>query len=544
MKRHLKWLFKMVLCIIFLSMPLNYLAEVTLAVARFEFTKSSFQVGEAVTVIDSSVAPAGRKITRYEWKTTINGKKKTSSNIKTLMKDAKVGEYQVTLRVKDNKGNWSEGVSKKVKIVAAQKLKITSFKSNVSVYDIGQKLDLTYTYDNPNDLEITAQRWRYKNLTTKGSTISGKPSYFKKAGTYEITLELQDEWGNWSNKATVKVVVGSHVTERNEYYLFEKGKPGDLVEGYIDKDYNSFDSANIVEIEDTPGTLIMSNSPETIPSSGVLYQDTVQGKGRILVHHANGTEYTKKLMILATTTNKQPVKLQVSNESIKGAGRHTLKLGQSAVYSYFQGSKGKSYTIKPGQVTCIYNSGAWKAGEVVTGTIDFTSEGNVTWQVVAMDEKSSIENLSKLSILPRDMHDRGTFNVIERRYTLDLTNVTDLKKLVLGKERDEWLDGVDALTGEIIKCRGNYGVPIKISIKNNEDMGVIINARGGGYLGALKWNKTKVFNVPTEEVLKEHKVMALVGTIKANTTNEIEYMLPNGSSAPILFGFIPKSMWK
>lgn len=544
MRRHLKWLFKMMLCIIFLSMPLNYLAQSTLPVAHFEFTKSSFQVGEAVTVIDNCMAPAGGKIARYEWQTTVDGKKKKSSNIKTLMKDVKAGEYQVTLRVKDNKGNWSEGVSKKVKIVAAKKLTITSFKSNVSMYDIGQKLDLTYTYDNPNDLEITAQRWRYKNLTTKGSTISGKPSYFKKAGTYEITLELQDEWGNWSNKATVRVAVGSHVTERNEYYLFEKGKPGDLVEGYIDKDYNSFDSADIVEIEDTPGTLIMSNSPETIPSSGVLYQDTVQGKGRILVHHANGTDYTKKLMILATTTNTQPVKLQVSNEAIKGAGRHTLKLGQSAVYSYFQGSKAKAYTITPGQVTCIYDSGAWKADEVVTGTIDFTSEGNVTWQVVAMDEKSSVHNLSKLSVLPRDMHDRGTFNVIERRYTLDLTNVTDLKKLVLGKERDEWLDGVDALSGETIKCRGNYGVPIKINIKNNEDMGVIINARGGGYLGALKWNKTKVFNVPTEEVLKEHKVMALVGTIKANTTNEIEYMLPNGSSAPILFGFIPKSMWK
>jgi len=92
--------------------------------------------------------------------------------------------------------------------------------------------------------------------------------------------------------------------------------------------------------------------------------------------------------------------------------------------------------------------------------------------------------------------------------------------------------------------KGNYGLPIKISIKNNEDIGVIINARGGSYLGGVRWNGNKVFAVPNEDILSTQKVAALVGLIRANTTNEIVYMLPNGSSAPILFGFIPKVVWK
>ena len=57
-------------------------------------------------------------------------------------------------------------------------------------------------------------------------------------------------------------------------------------------------------------------------------------------------------------------------------------------------------------------------------------------------------------------------------------------------------------------------------------------------------NKNKVFAVPNEEVLSTQKVAALVGLIKSGATNEMVYMLPNGSSAPILFGFIPKAVWK
>ena len=516
-------------------------------VAKFSFVKTSYQESEPISAIDESYSPQGLKITKREWKVTINGKQKTSASLTNLLKNVKVGQIEIFLRVKDSNGNWSDWVSQKITIKEAVPFKITSFRSEQTTYGIGEKLQLTYTYDNPNDLDIKGQRWRYKNLSTNGSTVSSKPKYFKKAGLYEVSLELQDEWGNWSNKVSCKVNVSNKVIDRNGYYLFEKGKQGDLIDGYIDKDYNSFNEANIISVVDIPGKLIMSNSPESIYSSGILYQETASGVGRLLVHHQNRTAYGKKLMVLVSTSESQPVTLKISNKAIAGPNKHILQTGQKAVSQYLNGSSTQTYTVKPGEILCIYNSAAvksWKSEEVISGTLDFESSGEIKWQVVAMDEKSSLENVSKLSVLDRDVHNRGTFDVIERQYILDLSGIKEPVKLVLGREQEEWLQGKDALTGDVIWNKGNYGLPIKIVIKNDEDMGVVANARGGNILGALKWNQTKVFNIPNEDVLSSKTVAALVGNIKANTANEIVYMLPNGSSAPILFGFIPKSEWK
>lgn len=532
---------------ILLGIPIWSYAQDTKPVAKFSFEKTAYQENEPIVAIDESYSPIGTEIVKREWKVILNGKEKKSANLTSLLSSAKVGNVMVYLRVKDKNGNWSEWTNGSIKIKEAEPFTITSFKSEQATYGIGEKLQLTYTYNNPNDLDIKGQRWRYKNLSTNGSMVSSKPRYFKKAGLYEITLELQDEWGNWSNKVSCKVNISNQVIDRNGYYLFEKGKQGDLIDGYVDKDYNSFKEASIVSVVDIPGTLIMSNSPESIYSSGILYKESTTGVGRLLVHHQNRTQYAKKLMVLVTNPSKENVTLKIGNKAIAGPNRHILQTGQKAVVEYLNGNQGQNYTIKPGQTVCVYDSSlvkSWRGEEVVSGTLDFDSSGLINWQIVAMDEKSSIENLSKLQVLDRDVHNRGTFNVIERQYVLDLNNVQEATKLVLGKEKEEWLQGIDALTGDTIWNKGNYGLPIKIVIQNNEDMGIIANARGGNILGALKWNKSKVFNIPNEGVLSTQTVAALVGTVKANTGNEIVYMLPNGSSAPMLFGFIPKNQWK
>lgn len=532
---------------ILLCVPILCYGQDTKPIAKFRFEKTSYQENEPISAIDESYSPIGSEIVKKEWKVMINGKEKKGANLTSLLSDVKVGKVTVYFHVRDKSGSWSDWTSQNLIIKEAEPFYITSFQSEQIAYGIGEKLQLTYTYDNPNDLEIKSQRWRYKNLSTNSSTVSSKPRYFKKAGIYEISLELQDEWGNWSNKVTCKVNVSSQVINRNDYYLFEKGKQGDLIDGYVDKNYNNFTEANIISVVDIPGTLLMSNSPESIYSSGILYKETTTGLGRLLVHHRNRTQYSKKLMVLVTNPTKENVTLKVSNTAIVGPNKYILQTGQNAVIAYLNGSKVQNYSIKPGETVCLYDSSTvkgWNNEEVVSGTLDFNSTGMITWQVVAMDEKSSIENLSKLRVLDRDVHNRGTFDVIERQYILDLKNGKGATKLVIGREKEEWLQGVDALTGDIIWNKGNYGLPIKIVIQNNEDIGVIANARGGNILGALKWNKSKVFNIPNEGVLSSQTVAALVGTVKANSENELIYMLPNGSSAPMLFGFIPKSQWK
>lgn len=533
--------------ILFITLSSRAYAQTSQPIAKFTFDKQSYQQSETITFSDQSYSPEGLEITRHEWKIVTNGKEKTSASINMLLKNAKVGPVIVYMRVKDSAGNWSKWTYGKMTIVEDIPFTITSFKPRKNIYKIGEKLQLDYTYTNINDLLIKGQRWRYKNLTTGGHTISSKPKYFKKEGVYEVSLELCDEWGNWSNKVTCQVTVSNAVVDRTGHYLFEQGEMGDLIDGYIDYDYNEFKNSTIVSMTDVPGTLIMSNSPESVPSSGILYQDTVSGIGRLLVHHRNDTEYHKKLMIFVSTPDTMPATLTLSNQAIIGPSKHVLQAGREAVSQYLKGSLPQSYTIKPNEKICIYDSkakGSWQNGMTISGTVDFNAVGHVTFQVVVMDEWSTIENVSKLKALPRDVHNRGTFDTIERQYVLDLSGLKESAKLVLGKEQSEWLKGVDALTGDEIYNKGNYGLPIQIKVKVDQDVGVIANARGGNILGALKWNQSKIFNLPNEDVLSSKTVAALVGLMKPNAVNEITYMLPNGSSAPILFGFIPKNEWK
>lgn len=516
-------------------------------VADFTFTQPTFQINEPIEVIDKSVAPAGSKIVKREWRCMIKGKNKTSYHIKSLMADAPRGQYTIYLRVKDGAGTWSSWTSQKLTITAPLPIVLTGLGGYRTRYDRGEKLDLNYTYDNPNDLEITSQRWRYRYLTTDGPWIAGRPRYFKKAGTYEVSLQVQDEWGNWSNKISSRFEVSDTLIERNGYYLFEKGTPGDLIRGYVDKDYNYFEEAKMVEKTDVAGTLLMSNSPETIGSSGLLYQDRVSGKGRLLVHHVNGTVYPKQLAVTVTNPGSTNVVLHLSHQAIKGPSRHILQLGQLAVMTYLEGNAEKTYTVAPGETICLYSSrqvGSWDKEEAISGTIDFNSSGPLIFKVAALDRASETSNITKLAPLKKDSHDRGTFHTIERQYVLDLRDTTQLTKWVIGKAEEEWLIGKDALTGEEVHNRGNYGVPITIKVLTNEPMGVVINARGGAYLGALKWHGQKAFKVPDEQVLKNQEVAALAGMLRSEGDETLSYMLPNGSSAPVLFGFIPQHTWK
>lgn len=538
----------LVLFMMFFVLGINVWAVSGEPVARFQFTKTQYSKGEKIKVNDLSYAKDGKSISKREWKVIVNGKEKTSTNILALTNTLKVGEYTIYLRVKDSSGIWSDWTSNKLSLKVAQPIKITSFKPDKNSFAQGEKVSFTYEYDNPNDLGITGQRWRYRNLTTGGSTILSRPKYFKRAGKYEVSLEVQDEWGNWSNRASCIVVVTQEQIERNGYYLFSKGKPGDLLDGYIDKDYNTFEALENSKILDIEGKLLMSNSPESIPSSGVLYKDDVINKGRIIVHHNNATNYNKKLLILATTKSNNEVELNITNRAIEGPHGNILATGQKAVRNYFKGGNKEKYIVKPGNITCIYDSskqGIWEPGKVISGTLDFNTTDQLTLTIVAMDATSNLENVSKLTVLPSDgVHVRGTFSSIERIYNITIDDLKESAKLVVGREEAEWLVGKDALTGKEVKNKGNYGLAITLNINVKEEMGIILNARGGSYLGAVKWNASNVFNVPSEDILNGQKLAALIGHVEEKSNCKIEYMLPNGSSAPVLFGFVPKHLWK
>ncbi|MER3458661.1 MAG: copper amine oxidase, partial [Chloroflexota bacterium] len=64
------------------------------------------------------------------------------------------------------------------------------------------------------------------------------------------------------------------------------------------------------ERRDEPHTLIFSDSPEKVPSSGLLYEDSVQGAGRLLLYHVNGTPSPARVLVLASSLSGEPQTLR------------------------------------------------------------------------------------------------------------------------------------------------------------------------------------------------------------------------------------------
>ena len=63
--------------------------------------------------------------------------------------------------------------------------------------------------------------------------------------------------------------------------------------------YEDYEQIIPFEILGEEGVLILSNSPETVKETGVLYREKVCGRSRMVFHHVNATgKNDKKLLIL------------------------------------------------------------------------------------------------------------------------------------------------------------------------------------------------------------------------------------------------------
>lgn len=54
----------------------------------------------------------------------------------------------------------------------------------------------------------------------------------------------------------------------------------------------------VANISSYGGNLVLSDSPETVPADGIMYQDVVNGDTRLFFHHVNGTNEPKKIVVL------------------------------------------------------------------------------------------------------------------------------------------------------------------------------------------------------------------------------------------------------
>lgn len=514
------------------------------------FFPTAYIAGQAIDVIDQSYDPEGDKLVARQWR--INGDNNTiATTLGQNFSKPKPGLYDIGMRVKDAKGNWSAWTSAMVSITANQVPVVTDITTSRETYQRGELIDYQVNYVNEPWEQIVREKWSYrKSSDTVSQPIFAKPKRIFDEGEYTIMLQVQDQYGHWSSKYERRIRINSILNFKEFAFKFSNGELGETIANFSGFNFLDYKDAPKQQWTGVPGILFFSNSPEMVTQKGILYQDRIIGGGRAVIHHIHNfanDPVAKKLVVLVYNDSDVPQVLETSNMVMLDPSSDILYLGQQLLLRYFQGRSASSIVIQPRSSVVLYesNGNKWSKGTAISGMFDFNATSELRMAVGVLDRSESPELLAQYGFPPRDVHPRGTFSTLDENIYVDLTGITEPTKVIVGKSQEEWLVGADAVLGTMVTNRGNFGLEYHIVVTAQERTAVILNPRGAIYNGAIKWVNGPAFMAPSDGFFVGGKDRAaFIGIVDAGQTREFTYMLPNGSASPVLFGFIPQSHWK
>lgn len=251
-----------------------------------------------------------------------------------------------------------------------------------------------------------------------------------------------------------------------------------------------------VESKDEGGTLLFSDSPESVTEDGILYQDTVQGEARILYYHLNSSDSDKKVAVVLQSADGQPAIVRVTRGGACYPSPDYLHVGKMTQMAYFEGEahgdiyigRGRHRLLQENMDTTILHP-----GDLVYGVYDFASNRPIKVSVIMYPaDANPFEFLEQARVLPKDEQRlRGTFHGMNRIVTSSqvYNPVTDgtVYFPLADDIHDRYRTGIDATDGSAVTNYGNYGVLYKLQIPVAKDGAVqyYLSPLGGIYAGAM-----------------------------------------------------------
>ncbi|MDU2063579.1 MAG: copper amine oxidase [Sporomusaceae bacterium] len=311
------------------------------------------------------------------------------------------------------------------------------------------------------------------------------------------------------------------------------------------------------------GTLLLSDSPETAPADGVLYEDKVHGDVRLFFHHVNGTKEPKKILVLLENHGTKEANINVYRYGFSGPGLAYGLIGKDAQLDYLA-DRHEAYTVS---VPAGGSSLLWeplqkmtvKPDELVNGIFDFKVDQPITVKTVMVPEKYKQETIKSLKVLPNDETAlRGTF---AGRDKLLIPNAVynppqdgSVVITLADNEVDPYVIGTDATSGRPVMNYGNYGVMYHVfmpSIDGKQTFKGYLNPLGGDYGGALgiKYDfkiQPPVLTPKDQPVFGADTITAaeLFGTYQSGKSLWVTFSPPGASNLPIRLLFVPDSLTK
>ncbi|WP_407572363.1 hypothetical protein [Deinococcus altitudinis] len=322
--------------------------------------------------------------------------------------------------------------------------------------------------------------------------------------------------------------------------------------------------------------LLVSNSPETPQTSGLLYRDTVRGAARVTAYHVNGLEQPARLLIVAERAGDGVVSGSVAGGSTPDPGANLTLLrrgsaltpgpdpliGQQTLLRYFSSGPNSAASpvgrlprpIPAGTPLTLYDSGFMSPGEVVSVLIDLHTDAAVkisTYMLTAGERPGP----DVPTLAPDGLHQRGTFTGANRDWSVSLPppgaqpqpgkqpagpTPTPLR-LMFSDASDPPLTGTDALTGRPQLLRGNFGVLYGVSLQGAAGFLMAASARGGAYRGTLLMRdqaRAVPLLIGRDRALLDGALPAAVWQLRSDAAH-FEFMPANGSNLPLALVFYP-----
>lgn len=406
------------------------------------------------------------------------------------------------------------------------------FSTDKDVYAPGERVVYTeYSFD-PDGADIVSRRW------------TGKQDAFFRPGVYTITLQVTDARGMSSAPYSRTITVSGAAADSPLSYALKYGIPGD---SFPDSGVLGYPVVNAAAVPAVSAPLIFSDSPEVPAQSGVLYQDSLSGRARLLAYHMNGLGRPARLYILARNLETRPVDISTERQGETAPTRIESVLGQVTLLDYFSGAGGQRVSLQAGESAAIYASPTLGAGSGVNVLQDIIASGRVELTFLMLEDtlpptQAVVQQLPYLN--PDGRHQRGTFPNAVRVIRAQLTRFPS--RLVIDDGQvDPAITGMDVLTQQLVSLSGNYGVLYNIQVSGTQGAAVALSPRGGLYRGAMS---------VTDGAMRQTVKMPRVGDAlhpddptllwRAQSNNlAIDFVPASGSSLPISLVFYRASQF-
>lgn len=303
------------------------------------------------------------------------------------------------------------------------------------------------------------------------------------------------------------------------------------------------------------GKLLLSDSPEIVPSDGIMYEDTVTGDNRLFFHHVNGTKDLKKIVVLLENAGEKPAHVTVYRYGLGGPSYDYLEVGKKVQQDYIAGKDVYLLEVPAKESVSLIPSleqSTVKENMLVNGMYDFTTDEPVKVKVMMMPVDADIQKFAaSAKVLPADVAEyrlRGTFEGKDRLVipnhvynpAQDGTVAFTLADNVL----DTYVTGIDATDGTATTNYGNYGVVYKIYVPTASEgkMSYYLNPRGGEYAGWLgtkyRHQEVDIIATPADRMSfgsKKISESAYIGTYEGGKSLWMTFSPPGASNLPIKF---------